>query len=266
MLKKISVELIQFLRLNAILILQCGIDLRLLKNVALIPRYFYQKTQFIKQGGNISRLKPIISDHKAKAGNANHVYFHQDLLVAQYIYTNNPQRHMDVGSRIDGFVAHIASFRKIDVIDIRPLPSTGHKNIEFLQANLMLSLDPKLLESTDSISCLHAIEHFGLGRYGDPIDPNGHIKGFNNLLDILKPGGTLYISFPVGSKSQVEFNEQRIFNPCEIFSWARSGKKITLSRFDYIAPNGLLQLNMNPINLKNIEGTGCGIYTLTKDK
>ena len=186
--------------------------------------------------------------------------------MAQYIHTNNPQRHIDVGSRIDGFVAHIASFRKIDVIDIRPLPSTGHKNIEFLQANLMLNLDPKLLESTDSISCLHAIEHFGLGRYGDPIDPNGHIKGFNNLLDILKPGGTLYISFPVGSKSQVEFNEQRIFNPSEIFSWARSDKKIILSRLDYITPNGLLQLNINPRDLKNIEGTGCGIYTLAKEK
>jgi hypothetical protein len=29
----------------------------------------------------------------------------------------------------------------------------------------------------DSLSCLHALEHFGLGRYGDPIDPRGHEKG-----------------------------------------------------------------------------------------
>ena len=39
----------------------------------------------------------------------------------------------------------------------------------------------QLYEVCDSISCLHALEHFGLGRYNDPLDPNGHLKGFNNI-------------------------------------------------------------------------------------
>ena len=55
----------------------------------------------------------------------------------------------------------------------------------------------QLSEVCDSISCLHALEHFGLGRYNDPLDPNGHLKGFNNMVKMLKRGGKLYISFPI---------------------------------------------------------------------
>jgi hypothetical protein len=59
-------------------------------------------------------------------------YFHQELLIARGVYERNPVRHTDVGSRIDGFVAHVASFRRIEIVNLRPFP---HKitNIEFIQ-------------------------------------------------------------------------------------------------------------------------------------
>ena len=63
---------------------------------------------------------------------------------------------------------------------------------------------------TDSLSCLHTIEHFGLGRYGDRIDADGHLRGINNLHKVLKPGGTLYISTPIGPQ-RIEFNAHRVF-------------------------------------------------------
>ena len=127
---------------------------------------------------------PVIGDKTATSWNSSGVYFLQDLYVAQEIYKNKPHRHVDIGSRIDGFVAHLAVFRKVEVFDIRPLNSEI-KNVVFKQADLM-KLDENLIDYSDSISSLHTIEHFGLGRYGDQIDPNGHLKGFENILKIAK--------------------------------------------------------------------------------
>lgn len=202
----------QVFKFLILLINLSGFDCRRVIALKNTGRFVKQIVQFIKMGGNISSLHPILSDYTDQAGTAAGHYFHQDLLVASFIYNNNPVRHIDVGSRIDGFVAHVASFRKIDVIDVRELKDTGHKNICFVKADLMS--DKNVFQNIcDSISCLHAIEHFGLGRYGDPIDPVGHLKGVVNIAKMLKPGGLLYISFPIGKSTQVFFNAHRIFTP-----------------------------------------------------
>jgi len=158
----------------------------------------------------ISSLFPTLLDKHSNAGNYPRHYFLQDLLVAQKINQLKPIKHVDIGSRIDGFVAHVASFRSIEVFDIRPL-SQINGNIHFLQADVMGELDKKFEEYTDSLSCLHAIEHFGLGRYGDTIDVNGHLKGISNMTKMLKPGGWFYLSTPIGTQ-RIEFNAHRVFN------------------------------------------------------
>lgn len=214
---------------------------------------------FTKAGGIVTNLYPILNEYKEQAGTATGHYFHQDLLVASLIHDANPSRHIDVGSRIDGFVAHVAAYRTIEVLDFRPLTSCGHKQIKFMQADLM-SLDSKLHEITDSLSCLHALEHFGLGRYGDPINPYGHLEGYRNLHKMLKPGGTLYVSFPIG-KSAVCFNAHRIFDPREILDW--SNGLFSLERFDYVDDNGDLHERQS-IEDVPILNYGCGIYTMKK--
>ena len=73
----------------------------------------------------------------------------------------------------------------------------------------------------DSASCLHALEHFGLGRYGLPIDPNGYRKGLANLASFLRPGSTLYLSTPIG-RPRVEFNANWVFDPRNIVALAES--------------------------------------------
>jgi hypothetical protein len=171
-----------------------GIDPVKLATLRYLPQFISDVKEFKRQGGKIGRYYPILTDYKDSAGSARGHYFHQDLLVAGYIHERHPGRHIDVGSRIDGFVAHVASFRKIEVIDIRPLDPTGHENIVFVQADLMKN-DPRLIESTDSMSCLHALEHFGLGRYGDRIDPEGHMVGIKNLVSMLKIGGICIYHF-----------------------------------------------------------------------
>ena len=112
------------------------------------------------------------------------------------------------------------------------------------------------------MSCLHAIEHFGLGRYGDRIDPEGHLKGFSNLVKILAKNGTLYISFPISNKPRIEFNAHRVFHPNEIFEWDCSDK-LEMIRFDYVDDEGVLINNKYPTDIDDIY-YGCGIYTFYK--
>lgn len=229
-----------------------------------LMHFFSQLKKFRALGGHIDSFYPIFSEGAQSAGAATGHYFHQDLLVANLIYQAQPSRHLDVGSRIDGFIAHVASFMPIEVLDVRPLAPTGHNNIRFVQANLMADLDPDWIGQYDSISCLHAIEHFGLGRYGDPLDLDGHLKGFENLLRLLKPGGMLYISFPIATKSAVEFNAHRKFHAQEILSWPTAGQEIILKRFDYVDDAGDLHQEVKLLETLPPLHYGCGIYSFKK--
>ena len=224
-----------------------------------IKKFLADRVTFKKLGGIITHSHIIIDEYESAAGTAQGHYFHQDLLVAQFIFQANPQRHIDIGSRIDGFVAHVATFRKIEIYDIRTLNDCGHSNIEFKQADLMLGLESNV---TDSISCLHTIEHFGLGRYGDHINPKGHVVGIEFLVKMLKPGGILYISFPIGKKNEVHFNAHRVFHPKDIFSWAPNS--LNLIRFDYVDDTGKLHQNFDLFNSELVVTYGCGIYTFCK--
>jgi len=240
-----------------------GFDPRRLGSLRHYARYVRDARSFRKRGGRATHAFPIVTDYTEQAGSARGHYFHQDLLVASFVHQSNPSRHIDIGSRIDGFVAHVASFRKIEVMDVRSLESTGHENISFLRCNLM-DREAAPVGIADSISCLHAIEHFGLGRYGDPIDPEGHIKGFRNILRMLKPGGSLYISFPIGKANEVHFNAHRVFHPKDIFAWAEDGSQLRMTRFDYVDDEGNLHRNID-LNTDPVEAVfGCGIYTFRK--
>jgi hypothetical protein len=55
------------------------------------------------------------------------------------------------------------------------------------------------------------VEHIGLGRYGDPLDPEGSVKAFLELKRIVQPGGDLYVSVPVDDVNRIYFNAHRAF-------------------------------------------------------
>ncbi len=226
-----------------------------------LPRYLREKSEWRKQGGKIDRNYRILTDYADAAGAARGHYYHQDLLVAGLIAKDKPRRHVDIGSRIDGFVAHVASYREIEVFDIRKLDPSRHENIKFVQKDLM---NPDEQSITDSISCLHAIEHFGLGRYGDPIDPEGHLKGVKNIVGMLEPGGTLYISFPIGFADAVHFNAHRVFHPRSVFEWPGIKDVMELKRFDWVDATGEINLNAQVEDAVDGVKYGCGIYTMVK--
>jgi hypothetical protein len=154
---------------------------------------------------------PCIHEYRGQAGYPG-TYFWQDLWGAQRIVANHPRKHYDIGSRVDGFISHMMLFPEIELhfIDIRPMnkliPGTY-----FVQADAT-NLEGIPDNSIESLSALCSFEHFGLGRYGDSVDPEACFKAFSAVQRVVKVGGYIYISVPVG-ENHVCFNAHRVFNP-----------------------------------------------------
>ena len=207
----------KLIRLHSFFSEQLGIDpLKTWSSLRGAGKFVRDLSKFRKEYRGPLVLNPYLGDRFKEGGSTKNEYFWQDLLVAQKIFSAQPDRHVDVGSRVDGFVAHVASFRAIEVFDIRPV-SSDIPGVVFKQADLMSSESVSSLSDgdqgyCDSLSCLHAIEHFGLGRYGDPINPLGYQQGIENLSKLLTQGGCLYLSTPIG-KERVEFNANWVFDP-----------------------------------------------------
>lgn len=191
---------------------QLGIDpIRSVRGLATVPQFLKGLCLFIPQNGfKKFQLSPALLDFSDKAGAGDGHYFWQDLIVAQWIFNAKPNSHLDVGSRLDGFVSHLLTFMEVEVLDIRPSPGViPNLKVYLGDATSNFSVIQKHYES---VSSLHSIEHFGLGRYGDKIDIDGHIKGLRNIANKVSSGGILYVSFPIG-KPAIEFNSQRILHP-----------------------------------------------------
>ena len=213
-------------------------------------------SQSAKTDGKL-RFSPQLSDLGEGAGVAGGHYFWQDLLVAREIFNRSPKRHIDIGSRIDGFIAHLMVFRDVEIIDIRELESIDDR----MKFSISDAMDLSNIDSSsvESLSSLHAIEHFGLGRYGDPLDPNGHIRAIKEIQRVLSPGGYFYLSFPTGIP-EILFNDKRVVDvhlPQEILT------ECTLEEFIAIPGVGSPTRNAKPGDFRNNEGY-CGLWIFKK--
>lgn len=251
-------------KLYWILLNQMGLNFRkFFLSFFRFPRFFSDYFKFSKLYSGKIVIKPCIHDSFDEAGVMNDEYFLQDLIIAKKIFLNNPKRHVDIGSRIDGFIAHLASFREVDVFDIRPI-SKMVAGINFFQMDFMsVGEFFKDQDKTDSLSCLHTIEHFGLGRYGDKINPDGYKIGIMNLSKLLVTEGILYLSTPVGME-RVEFNANRVFDPATIINEAKKNS-LNLTKFTLIDSHGeSVELELaNVLKLKN-DKYNLGIFEFIK--
>jgi SAM-dependent methyltransferase len=205
----------------------------------------------------VGDLFPVLGDRTSDAGTASGHYFHQDLWAARHIYRRRPAKHLDVGSAINGFVAHVLVFMPVTVIDVRPLSSqvpglTFHQD----DATSLRSIQD---ETIPSLSCLHAAEHFGLGRYGDPIDPDAPFKLMRSLSRVLAPGGRLYFGVPIG-RERLEFNAHRVFSPRTILE---AFPDLELVSFSAVDDAGDLHGGVAPEDFEEAS-YACGLFELTK--
>jgi SAM-dependent methyltransferase len=219
------------------------------------PRYLRDLFTFIviKKGRSFV-FAPALLDFSDSAGSADGHYFWQDLICARWIHKESPKKHLDVGSRIDGFIAHLLIFMDVTLLDIRDSPLRV-QGLRFLRGDAQDQLN-KYAKQFDSVSSLHSIEHFGLGRYRDSLQIDGHVSGLSNISKCVKPKGVLYVSFPIGKES-TEFNSQRILSP----NWPQELlSDFTLEEFVLIPWRGIPVYNLNPSEVNtNIKGQA-GLY------
>ena len=192
---------------------------------------------------------PVIKDKYKYAGAIGN-YFWQDLWAARMVIQSGVKQHFDIGSSLYGFISNILSAGlEVTMIDIREFPcEVEHLHTIVDDATSLRQIED---ESIESMSALCSLEHFGLGRYGDPVDPESCFKCFENIQRKLKKGGRLYISVPVG-KERVEFNAHRVFYASTIiecfstlhleeFSCAAEGKieyHVDIHKYDNDPHNG----------------------------
>ncbi|CAF4162931.1 unnamed protein product, partial [Rotaria sordida] len=71
-------------------------------------------------------------------------------------------------------------------------------------------------ELFDSVWSYSSIEHDGLGRYQDPLNPYGDFQTMIKITCILKPGGFLFLGIPVNTEDLLQYNLHRIYGPIRL--------------------------------------------------
>lgn len=131
------------------------------------------------------------------------------LFAAANIRRHRPQSILDVGS-YRHFVKGLFAAYDVTSVDVR---RRTYNQPDFT----IVTGDAKDLSFPDSffdaVVSLCAIEHFGLGRYGDTFDIEADTKAANEFIRVLKPGGLLVFSTTIKRGAPVlDFNAHRIYN------------------------------------------------------
>lgn len=152
--------------------------------------------------------------------------FFQEPWLFERVMKNRPEQHVDVGSTYT-LCGYLSKIVKTTFVDIRPLDITL-KNLTIVAGDILKL--PMSDNSIDSLSSLHTIEHVGLGRYGDDINPKGMEEACAELSRVLKPGGRLYVTTPIGF-DRVCFNSHRVTSVPNIIKYFNNLK---LEEFSFV--------------------------------
>lgn len=203
------------------------------------------------------KLLPFLQERTATTVFESHYTYHP-AWAARTIRKINPQYHTDISSSLN-FITVISAFIPVKFYDFRPA-FLNLDNLESAAADLTHL--PFADNSIVSLSCMHVVEHVGLGRYGDDIDPDGDIKAIKELKRVLARGGSLLFIVPVG-RPKVFFNAHRIYSFESVIEYF---KDLELKEFSLIPDNfretGMIY-NADPGLVKN-QDWGCGCFWFTK--
>jgi hypothetical protein len=157
-------------------------------------------------------------------------YIYHTAWASRILKTTHPEKHIDIASSL--FFCTIASaFVPIEFYDFRPA-DVQLTNLKMGKADL-LSL-PFKDNSIRSLSCMHSIEHVGLGRYGDPLDYDGDLKSITELKRVLETNGNLLVVVPIG-RPRIVFNAHRIYGAKQFIEYF---KELDLVEFALVPDSG----------------------------
>lgn len=181
------------------------------KGLCTRARFWREFEQYRSLANNseisVENLWPCLQDRTSETP-IDASYYYQDAWAFEKIVQTRPIFHVDVGSH-HKFVSLLSKVVPTTMVDLRPLPITL-ESLAFTEGSI-LSL-PYANGDIPSLSSLCVVEHIGLGRYGDPLDPQGSEKAFSELKRVVAPGGDLYVSVPLDDQNRTYFNAHRAFS------------------------------------------------------
>jgi len=215
------------------------------------------KNTSIRFNLNSDNIKLCFND-KSLTTNFDPHYLYHTAWAARILAKIKPSKHVDISSKLE-FGAFVSAFIPFEFYDFRPA-LIYLNNYKSTFANL-LNLDFKT-NSIESLSCMHTIEHIGLGRYGDQLDYDGDLKAISELKRVLAIGGNLLFVVPIG-KPKIMFNAHRIYSYKQIIEYFST---LTLIEFSLIPDNGheVGIINNCSEQLANEQNYGCGCFWFKK--
>lgn len=204
---------------------------------------------------NWDDIYPCLGDNTNETGFDAHYVYHP-AWAARIVKKINPAKHIDISSTLH-FCSILSAFIPVDFYDFRPA-KLNLGNLKSLKGDLM-NLDFED-NSIHSISCMHTIEHIGLGRYGDPIDPDGDLKAINELKRVCAKDGNLLIVVPVGIP-KVAFNAHRIYKPSSIINYMEG---FSLKEFALVTDSNDFIMSA-ALDLASKQHYGCGCFWFVKN-
>jgi len=159
-------------------------------------------------------VSPRLSEYKSQSAKPTRHYFVQDNFVADLVAVKSPKSVLDIGSRTDGYVSQLRHITTVTVADIRE-PNYTLKNVTHVTCDIT---DPESVADLFSrhdfalITCLHTIEHIGLGRYGDQISIHGDETALKNIFLNMQDNSEFILSVPYSNFPRIEFNAQRVYD------------------------------------------------------
>jgi hypothetical protein len=224
-----------------------------------LPRYLLNFIKYRQTKTNSEKLLfrdsyPCLSDMTQTTPFDAH-YFFQAAWLARHLNKSQIKKHVDIGSDVK-MIGVLSAFVDTEFFDYRPLDVELDGLV--CKAGNITAL-PIESSSIQSLSCQHVIEHIGLGRYGDPLNPDGSIAAAKELERILKSSGKLYLSLPVG-RERVCFNAHRVYAPSTVVTFFSDLKMLS---FSFVDDNGDFFENKT---LDEAEGCdyACGMYVFEK--
>jgi hypothetical protein len=233
------------------------VDPRRLASLIHLPHFFIEWRAYRRRSDErvtAADLYPCLTDRTAQTIFDPH-YFYQGAWIARKLAEHRPAAHVDIASSVLT-ISVLSAFVPTTFVDFRPL-SVNLTNLA-TQAGDITRL-PFAAGELSSLSCLHVIEHIGLGRYGDPLDPDGLRKAAAELKRVIAPHGRLYLSTPVG-RERVCFNAHRVSSPGSLVALFEG---FDLASFALVDDQGAYRPGAEPSDGEGLE-YGCGLFEFVK--
>lgn len=196
---------------------------------------------------------PCLNENTETANFDAHYIYHT-AWAARVLRETNPEIHIDISSSLY-FCSIASAFVKIKYYDYRPA-DIKLDNLSCDKADL-LSL-PFKDNSVVSLSCMHTVEHIGMGRYGDVLDYDGDIKAMKELNRVLAKDGNLLFVVPVGGLAKIMFNAHRIYTYRQIIGYFSNLKLIKYALIpDNALETGIIENATEELSDKQKYGCGC---------